>query len=80
MERSDEALMLQLQTGNSAAFEILVKRWEKLLLSYCYRAESGNRPKRAAEANGRADKGAHTTPHAVRCRNRQFHSNGEAYG
>ena len=37
MEKSDEALMLQLQTGDSRSFDTLVKRWEKPLLNYCYR-------------------------------------------
>ena len=37
MEKSDEALMLQLQTGDLHAFDILVKRWEQPLLNYCYR-------------------------------------------
>ena len=37
MEKSDEALMLQLQTGDLCPFDILVKRWEKPLLNYCYR-------------------------------------------
>ena len=37
MEKSDEALMHQLQTGDSSAFDTLVKRWEKPLLNYCYR-------------------------------------------
>lgn len=37
MEKSDEALMRQLQTGDSSAFDTLVKRWEKPLLNYCYR-------------------------------------------
>ena len=29
--------MLALQAGDSSAFEVLVKRWEKRLLDYCYR-------------------------------------------
>ena len=29
--------MLQLQTGDLRSFDILVKRWEKRLLNYCYR-------------------------------------------
>ncbi len=37
MEKSDEALMHQLQTGNLRSFDTLVKRWEKPLLNYCYR-------------------------------------------
>ncbi len=37
MEKSDEALMLQLQAGDLRSFDILVKRWEKPLLNYCYR-------------------------------------------
>lgn len=37
MEKSDEALMHQLQTGDLRSFDILVKRWEKRLLNYCYR-------------------------------------------
>ena len=37
MEKSDEALMLQLQTGDLRSFDTLVKRWEKPLLNYCYR-------------------------------------------
>ena len=37
MAKSDEALMLQLQTGNLRSFDTLVKRWEKRLLNYCYR-------------------------------------------
>ena len=37
MEKSDEALMLQLQAGDLHAFDILVKRWEQPLLNYCYR-------------------------------------------
>lgn len=37
MEKSDEALMHQLQRDNIAAFEALVKRWEKPLLNHCYR-------------------------------------------
>ena len=37
MEKSDEALMLQLQTGDLGSFDTLVKRWEKPLLNYCYR-------------------------------------------
>ena len=37
MEKSDEALMLQLQAGDLRSFDTLVKRWEKLLLNYCYR-------------------------------------------
>ena len=37
MEKSDEALMLQLQTGDLCSFDTLVKRWEKPLLNYCYR-------------------------------------------
>ena len=37
MEKSDEALMLQLQTGDLRSFDILVKRWEQPLLNYCYR-------------------------------------------
>ena len=37
MERSDEALMLELQTGDLRSFDILVRRWEKPLLNYCYR-------------------------------------------
>ena len=37
MEKSDEALMLQLQTGDLRSFDMLVKRWEKRLLNYCYR-------------------------------------------
>ena len=37
MAKSDEALMLQLQTGNLGSFDTLVKRWEKPLLNYCYR-------------------------------------------
>ena len=37
MEKSDEALMLQLQAGNLRSFDTLVKRWEKRLLNYCYR-------------------------------------------
>ena len=37
MEKSDKALMHQLQTGDLRSFEALVKRWEKPLLNYCYR-------------------------------------------
>ena len=37
MEKSDEALMLQFQTGDLHSFDTLVKRWEKPLLNYCYR-------------------------------------------
>ena len=37
MEKSDEALMLQLQAGDLRSFDTLVKRWEKPLLNYCYR-------------------------------------------
>ena len=37
MAKSDEALMLQLQAGDLRSFDILVKRWEKRLLNYCYR-------------------------------------------
>ena len=37
MEKPDEALMLQLQTGDLCSFDTLVKRWEKPLLNYCYR-------------------------------------------
>lgn len=37
MEKSDEALMLQLQTGDLGSFDTLAKRWEKPLLNYCYR-------------------------------------------
>ncbi|MCE2395390.1 sigma-70 family RNA polymerase sigma factor [Candidatus Poribacteria bacterium] len=37
MEKSDEALMLQLQAGDLCSFDTLVKRWEKRLLNYCYR-------------------------------------------
>ena len=37
MAKSDEALMLQLQAGDLHSFDILVKRWEKRLLNYCYR-------------------------------------------
>ncbi len=37
MEKSDEALMHQLQTGDLRSFDTLVKRWEKQLLNYCYR-------------------------------------------
>lgn len=37
MEGSTEALMCQFQTGDSSAFDTLVKRWEKPLLNYCYR-------------------------------------------
>ena len=37
MEKSDEALMLQLQAGDLRSFDALVKRWEKPLLNYCYR-------------------------------------------
>ena len=37
MAKSDEALMLQLQTGDLRSFDTLVKRWEKPLLNYCYR-------------------------------------------
>lgn len=37
MAKSDEALMLQLQTGDLRPFDTLVKRWEKPLLNYCYR-------------------------------------------
>ena len=37
MEKSDEALMLQLQTGDMRSFDTLAKRWEKPLLNYCYR-------------------------------------------
>ena len=37
MEKPDEALMLQLQTGDLLSFDTLVKRWEKPLLNYCYR-------------------------------------------
>ena len=37
MEKPDEALMLQLQTGDMRPFDTLVKRWEKPLLNYCYR-------------------------------------------
>ena len=37
MQKSDEALMLELQTGDLRSFDILVKRWEKPLLNYCYR-------------------------------------------
>jgi RNA polymerase sigma-70 factor (ECF subfamily) len=37
MEKSDEALMLQLQTDDLCSFDTLVRRWEKPLLNYCYR-------------------------------------------
>ena len=37
MEKSDEALMLQIQAGDLRSFDTLVRRWEKRLLSYCYR-------------------------------------------
>ena len=37
MAKSDEALMLQIQTGDIRSFDVLVKRWEKRLLNYCYR-------------------------------------------
>ena len=37
MEKSDQALMLQFQTGDLRSFDTLVKRWEKQLLNYCYR-------------------------------------------
>ena len=37
MEKSDEALMLQLQAGDLRSFDTLVKRWEQPLLNYCYR-------------------------------------------
>ena len=37
MEKSDETLMLQFQTGDLRSFDTLVKRWEKPLLNYCYR-------------------------------------------
>ena len=37
MAKSDEALMLQFQTGDLRSFNTLVKRWEKPLLNYCYR-------------------------------------------
>ena len=37
MEKSDEALMHQLQTGDLRSFDTLVRRWEKRLLNYCYR-------------------------------------------
>ena len=37
MEKSDEDLMRQLQTGDLRSFDTLVKRWEKPLLNYCYR-------------------------------------------
>ncbi|RKU10262.1 RNA polymerase sigma factor SigW [Candidatus Poribacteria bacterium] len=37
MEKSDEALMHQLQMGDLRSFDTLVKRWEKRLLNYCYR-------------------------------------------
>ena len=37
MAKSDEALMLQLQAGDSRSFDTLVKRWEQPLLNYCYR-------------------------------------------
>ena len=37
MEKSDEALMLQLQAGDLRSFDTLVKRWDKPLLNYCYR-------------------------------------------
>jgi RNA polymerase sigma-70 factor (ECF subfamily) len=37
MEKSDETLMLQFQTGDLHSFDTLVKRWEKPLLNYCYR-------------------------------------------
>ena len=37
MEKSDEDLMRQLQTGDLHSFDTLVKRWEKPLLNYCYR-------------------------------------------
>ncbi len=37
MEKSDEALMHQLQTGDLRSFDTLVKRWETPLLNYCYR-------------------------------------------
>ncbi len=37
MEKSDEALMLQLQAGHLRSFDTLVRRWEKPLLNYCYR-------------------------------------------
>ena len=37
MEKSDEALMLQLQAGDMRSFDTLVKRWEKPLLNYCHR-------------------------------------------
>ena len=37
MAKSDEALMLQLQTGDLSSFDTLVKRWEKPLLNHCYR-------------------------------------------
>ena len=36
MEKSDEMLMCELQRDNLSAFDILVKRWEKPLLNYCY--------------------------------------------
>ncbi len=36
MEKSDETLMCELQRDNLSAFDILVKRWEKPLLNYCY--------------------------------------------
>lgn len=41
MEKSDKALMLQLQAGDLSSFDILVKRWEKPLLNYCYRMVNG---------------------------------------
>ncbi len=36
MEKSDETLICELQRDNLSAFDILVKRWEKPLLNYCY--------------------------------------------
>ena len=36
MEKPDETLICELQRGNLSAFDILVKRWEKSLLNYCY--------------------------------------------
>jgi RNA polymerase sigma-70 factor (ECF subfamily) len=37
MTISDEALMLGVQKGDVKAFDLLVKRWEKPLLSHCHR-------------------------------------------
>ena len=28
--------MLALQAGDSSAFEVLIQRWEKRMLTYCY--------------------------------------------